>query len=100
MTSWKLHFGRYEKENCQSIVPNLSIFSEKHLCYTKEMSNSNPIVGYRVSPNGAQSTKAKLLFLNHLLGLPDESLASQITRAQDTNSYPGLIKECRKLLEL
>ena len=44
--------------------------------------------------------KQKLLFIHHLLSLPDESLASQIARAQDTNSYPGLIKECRMLLEL
>ena len=44
--------------------------------------------------------KQKLLFLHHLISLPEESLASQVFRAQETNSYPGLIKECKKLLEL
>ena len=41
----------------------------------------------------------KLTFYHHLLHLDDNSLAKQIFIIQEKLSYPGLVKECRELIQ-
>ena len=41
----------------------------------------------------------KKLFLHHISNLPDNSLAFQVLQMQKENSWPGLFKECKELLE-
>ena len=40
----------------------------------------------------------KLLFLHHLVHLPENTLANEIYRIQKENSLPGLVKECEDFL--
>ena len=42
----------------------------------------------------------KLMFFHHLINLPEQSLAYQIASVQNTLGYPGLIGECKALLDL
>ena len=42
--------------------------------------------------------KRKLLFFHHIMNLNNETLAHTIATIQDNLQYPGLIRECRKLL--
>ena len=42
--------------------------------------------------------KSKLLFMNHILHLDNNSLASQIQKAQLTNDVPGLTQEVQKMI--
>ena len=37
----------------------------------------------------------KLLFLHHLVGLDEQSLAAQVLRVQDNLDLPGLVSECK-----
>ena len=41
----------------------------------------------------------KLTFYHHLLHLDDNSLAKQIFNIEEKLSYPGLVKECRELMQ-
>ena len=41
----------------------------------------------------------KLLFLHHLLSLPNDSLAKEILKKQKENGWPGLYLECQNHLE-
>ena len=43
--------------------------------------------------------KKKLLFYHHLINLPEDTLAFEVAKTQDTLSYPGLIGECKTLIE-
>ena len=43
--------------------------------------------------------KKKLLFLHHLLNLPEKSLAKEIANTQIKFQYPGLITECETLMK-
>ena len=40
----------------------------------------------------------KLLFLHHLISLPDSSRAKQFYVQQKLNSFPGLVLECKQLM--
>ena len=40
----------------------------------------------------------KLLFLHHLVGLDDQSLAKQVLSVQDHHDLPGLVTECKDLI--
>ena len=40
-----------------------------------------------------------LTFYHHLLHLDDNSLAKQIFNIEEKLSYPGLVKECRELMQ-
>ena len=42
----------------------------------------------------------KIMFLHHLLNLPENSLAYQLACVQDSLGYPGLIAECKSLLNV
>ena len=43
--------------------------------------------------------KKKLMFYHHLVNLPEDTLASEIAKTQETLSYPGLVRECKTLIE-
>ena len=39
------------------------------------------------------------MFYHHMINLPTDSLAFEITETQEKLSYPGLVKECNTLIE-
>ena len=43
--------------------------------------------------------KKKLMFFKHLTSLPESSLASEITVTQEALGYPGLVMECKGLID-
>ena len=51
-----------------------------------------------VLPMTYRVDKNKLLFLHHLISLPESSLAKQIYDQQKINSFPGLILECKEMM--
>ena len=52
-----------------------------------------------VLPMAYRVEKNKLLFLHHLITLPESSLAKQIYDQQKQNNFPGLILECKELMK-
>ena len=52
-----------------------------------------------VLPMSYRVEEKKLLFLHQLISLPDSSLAKQFYDAQNKNHFPGLVMECKKLIE-
>ena len=42
--------------------------------------------------------QSKLLFLHHLVTLPDESLAKEVYVVQQRLALPGLVHECQEFL--
>ena len=43
--------------------------------------------------------KKKLMFYHHLMNLSEDTLAAEIARTQETLSYPGLVMECKTIIE-
>ena len=43
--------------------------------------------------------KNKIMFYHHIMNLPEDSLAYQIAKMQESLAFPGLIAECKQLLD-